>query len=76
MCWRWAAMSWSTALKAARMVVAMLFGDCTFCMCSSSTPEMFIKYDRTRRVGNLACVASYASTGQWRYLFATLVVCA
>ena len=58
------------------MVVAMWFGDCTFCICSSSTPEMFLTYDRTCRVGNLACVASYAYSGQWRYVFATLVVCA
>ena len=58
------------------MVVAMWFGDCTFCICSRSAPEMFFRYDRTRRVSNLACVASYASLGQWRYVFATLVVCA
>ncbi len=45
------------------MVVAIRFGDCTFRICSSSALAMFLKYDRTRRVGNLACVASYASLG-------------
>ena len=53
----------------------MWLGDCTFCVCSSSAPVIFLKYDRTRRVGNLAYGASYASSGQWRYVFATLVVC-
>jgi len=60
MWWRGAALSWSTAFEAARMVVAVLFEHCTFCICSSSAPEMFLDYDRTRRVGNIACVASYA----------------
>ena len=63
MCWRWTALFWSTAFEAAHMVVAMWFGDCTFFICSSSAPKMFLKCDITRRVGNLACVASYPSLG-------------
>jgi len=64
MCKRWAALFKSTAFEDARMVVAMWFGDCTFCICSNPAPEMLLKYDRMRRVGNLACVASYASLGR------------
>jgi len=64
----------SAAFEAHRMVIAIWFGDCTLCMYSSSVPGMILRYDRTRRVGNLACVASCASLGQWWYMFATLVV--
>ena len=45
------------------MMVAIWLGDCTLCMCSSSTPGMFLKYDRTQRVGSLAREASKASSG-------------
>jgi len=40
------------------MVVAIWLGDCTFCMCSSYASRMFLKYDRTRKVGSLAREAS------------------
>jgi hypothetical protein len=56
------------------MVIAIWFGVCIFCMCSNSAHVMFLKYDNTRTVGNLACVASCASLSQWWYVFATLVV--
>ena len=58
------------------MVVSMWFGDYMFCICSSSAPKMFLKYDRTRKVDNLAYVAWYASLGQLCYVFGILVVCA
>ncbi len=47
-----------------------------FCMLSCSIPAIFRTYERTRRVGNLACVASCASLGQCWYMVAILVVCA
>jgi hypothetical protein len=40
------------------MVVAIWLGDYIFCICSSSAPGMFLKYDRTRRVGSRAWEAS------------------
>ena len=43
-------------------------------MCSNSAPGTFLKHDNTCRVGNLDCVTSCASFGQWWYVFATLVV--
>ena len=47
----------STVSDASRMVVAIRFGVCMFRMFSNSAPGMFLKYDSTRRVGNLACAA-------------------
>ncbi len=54
----------STSSDASRMVIAIWFGVCMFRMCYNSAPGMFLKYNSTRRVGNLACVASCASLGQ------------
>ncbi len=76
MCWRRSILVWSTASEAALMVEAIEFGACMLCILSSSAPGMFRKYERTRRVGSLACVASCASLGQCRYVLATRVVCA
>ena len=63
MCWRLAALFLSTSSEAARMVIAIWFGVCMFCMCSNSAPGMFLMYDNTPRVGSIACVASCASLG-------------
>ncbi len=54
----------STVSEAACMVMAMRFGVCTLCIFSSSAHGMFRQYERTRRVDNLACVASCACLGQ------------
>ena len=54
----------STFSDASWMAIAIWFGVCMLRMCSNSAPGTFLKYDNTRRVGNLACVASCASLGQ------------
>ena len=74
MCWRWVALFLSTSSEASRLVIAIWFEVCIFCMCSKSPPGMSLMYDSTRRVGSLACVASCASLGQWWYVFASLVL--
>ncbi len=76
MCWRWIVLCWSTASEALCIQLAMWLGVCIFCMILSSAPAMLFTYDTTRRVGSLACVASYAFLSQWWYVFAPLVVCA
>ncbi len=57
------------------MDVTIDFGACMLCIFSSYASGMFLRYERTRRVCSLACVASCDSLGQWRYVFATRVVC-
>ena len=57
------------------MDVAIEFGACMLFIFSSSAPGMSLRYERTRRVGSLACVASCASLGRWRYVLAIHVVC-
>ncbi len=62
----------SISLEAARRLIAMWLGVCRVGMCSHSTPVMFWTYDSTLSIESLAwLLASYASSGQCWYVFAT-----